>query len=107
VTDKPKCQAKIWHQFYHYGCGRTATVDGKWCKQHDPERIKKRNAEREAEWRAEFAARDEAHRQERVRSEYMGHFTVALRSIADGHTDPRQLAKDILLSYETEIAEKV
>jgi len=42
VTDKPKCHHKMGRNFHAVQCSRAAVVDGKWCRQHDPEAVKRR-----------------------------------------------------------------
>lgn len=62
--------------------------DGAFCKQHDPAAA----AERRAKHEAKHAARTIEWRfQSRGRA-----FAEALKQIADGHNDPRQVARDAL-----------
>ena len=42
MTDKPKCHHKMGRNFHAVQCSRAAVVDGKWCRQHDPEAVKRR-----------------------------------------------------------------
>lgn len=92
----PRCQEVVqaywtnWPSFHQ--CERRAKVDGRWCKQHDPEAVKAREAERTAKWNADMATR---------RVELAGQrFLNALRQIADGHNDPRTLARDTIKEFE-------
>lgn len=56
-------------------CSRKGTVErhGKlWCKQHDPEAVAARKAERKAKWDAEAEAKDAAHRAARDLAQRLG-----------------------------------
>ncbi len=58
--EKHTCVKPVWVSYHHYPCGKTAKVqrDGKWyCGTHDPERLEKKRAERNARWDEETYAR--------------------------------------------------
>ncbi len=91
--DYAKCCARVLGGAYS---GSTQCVrknghgpDGAYCKQHDPDARKAKNAERDAKWQAE---RDEKARQ----ADFARECQAAITAIADGHNDPRALAKDIV-----------
>jgi len=52
MNEPRKCQETVYHSGMFTGCrcDRRAVVDGKWCRQHDPEAVKAKRAKREAEW---------------------------------------------------------
>lgn len=52
----PQCQARVHkpHSFRSQQCSRKAVVDNRWCKQHSPEAVAKRDAERTARYREEM-----------------------------------------------------
>lgn len=91
-----QCIAAVHFYIGRFGdfkqCTRKAVVDGCWCKQHDPAAIRKRDLEKQKEEKLQnqiesrrwwFKARGEK-------------FYDALKAIADGHNDARQLAKEVL-----------
>lgn len=82
--------------FYQCGRKRGHGPGLAYCKQHDPEAVKaKREAkerENQARWAAEKAARDKA---QRVRVKFP-EYEAALKAIAEGHDDPRTLARNVL-----------
>lgn len=69
--------------------------DGAYCKQHDPEAAAKRKAEVDER---------EAVRWRKQRLEWAGpRFYVVLKQIADGHNDPRSIAREAIAAYDTEV----
>lgn len=96
APDYDRCCAKL-HDRYHpggYQCTRKRGhgPDEAYCKQHDPAAVK----QREAEARAKFIAE-----RNRERVKWFGPtFLAALRQIADGHNDPRTLAKETIETFE-------
>jgi hypothetical protein len=78
----------------HHQCAnrRNAGPDKAYCKVHDPEAVK-----------ARAAASDRKYRDETNRQQVQWHgssFLAALRQIADGHNDPRSLAREVIEKYE-------
>lgn len=68
--------------------------DGAYCKQHDPEAATKRRAEVDER---------EAARWRKQRLEWAGPcFYAVLKQIADGHNDPRSIAREAIAAYDTE-----
>ena len=73
TENKKQCSVRVqsndrWGLFHPYPCSKTAIVerDGKWyCKIHDPEYIKAKQAKRSAEFNKEWA---EGHQQDELRS---------------------------------------
>lgn len=65
---------------------------GEYCKQHDPAAVKARREKSDSEWKAKF-------NKDRVRY-YGASFLAVLQQIADGHNDPRTLAKETIEAYE-------
>lgn len=68
--------------------------DEAYCKQHSPEAQANRNAKSDASYK-------EKRRNQRIEW-YAPRFLNALQQIADGHNDPRTLAKDIIADFESE-----
>jgi hypothetical protein len=64
-----------------------------FCGLHDPEAVAAREAVRDAERRAEEAKRDSA---DRRRWDRPTEYRDALRQIATGHNDARQIAAEVL-----------
>lgn len=74
----------------HHQCGRKRGYgpDKAYCKQHDPEAVKARREASEAKYNAEFNKR---------RYQWHGRkFFDVLKIIADGHNDPRTLARETI-----------
>lgn len=88
---------------YHpggYQCTRKRGFgpDEAYCKQHDPQAVAAREAKRNAKYDAEW---------ERRRIEIAGaRFFAALRQIADGHNDPRALAREAIAPFLTKEADQ-
>lgn len=75
-------------------CGRKRGYgpDKAYCKQHDPEAVKARQASQERKYYDEM---------NKKQSQWHGpKFLAVLRKIADGHNDPRSIAKDVIEEYE-------
>lgn len=87
----PRCQephvaAQGGWRFYQ--CKKAAMAGSRFCKQHDPDEVKKRDQQRQARSDREWRKR---------RIELNGdRFMRALKQIADGHNDPRALAQETL-----------
>ena len=94
--DLTRCceEVRIPHGWQYYQCARKRGhgPDGEYCKQHDPAAVKARKEKSEAEWRAKF-------NKERVKY-YGATFLKVLQEIADGHNDPRTLAKETIDAFE-------
>ena len=60
-----------------------------YCKQHDPIAVKAKKDAREAAWREKWE------REKRIRDRPFA-YADALKAIADGHNDPRTLARETL-----------
>jgi len=73
---------------WFYQCKRAASVNNKWCKQHDPVAVAARETASQAKWDKEW---------ERRKKELDGpQYYAVLKQIAAGHNDPRRLAKEAL-----------
>lgn len=87
-----------------YGCSRQAMPGSKFCFQHDPVNIKKKQDERHAKWKRESEARERVRQITRAREEreanYRKESEAALRKIAEGDNDPRRLARKVLKILE-------
>ena len=70
--------------------------DGAYCKQHDPDAVAARRAESDAKYKAE---RDAAYAKWK-RERHAPAMLTALRQIAEGHNDPRELAAGIVAAFE-------
>lgn len=67
-------------------------MKGDYCNVHDPEKVAKKEAEREAIAKVSWARR---------RKEIHGAaFYKALEEIAEGHNDPRALANEVLDKFD-------
>ena len=105
-----KCCGETRGDGWHRGrCSRAGVVEraGKfYCRQHDPEAVALRRAEREAEWdrkwaeqkAARDAAKAAADRQARLAALAPGAIAI-LDQIARGHNDPRGAASDFLSAH--------
>ena len=62
---------------------------GAWCKQHNPEAVKAKREARDKAWKAKWAA-------ERREGAFKAECQSAIRAIASGHNDPRELAQGII-----------
>jgi hypothetical protein len=98
--DFSRCAASVHDRdgFGIYQCRRKNGhgPEGAWCKQHDPEAIKKRRDAETAKWRAEWAARQAAQKQKNNDKRLRPIYEAALRKIAGGSNDPRKDAEDAL-----------
>lgn len=77
-------------------------VDGAeygFCKQHDPETVKARDAARRDQWRLERERKDREYDRQKREREAMGACKAALEQIAAGHNDPRALAVETLALF--------
>lgn len=87
-----------------YGCTREAQAGSKFCFQHDPVNIKKKQDERHAKWKRESEARERMwaikEAREAREASYRTESEAALRKIAEGHNDPRRLARKVLKILE-------
>lgn len=89
-----QCCKEVWRSgTWRPGrCSKPGKIEreGKfYCSVHDPVARSARNAERDARWAAEREASDRAYR---FKNECMD----AIRAIAAGHNDPRELAQSIM-----------
>lgn len=89
---KPRCRASVPEpRVGSHQCNKPGVVevDGAWlCKVHDPKAQAERQRVQSEKWEAESRKR---------RLEYRGPlFARALQQIADGHNDPRELARQAL-----------
>lgn len=74
---------------------------GAYCKQHDPEEVKRRDQERSRKYESEmYPKRMNWHRQK-----WADELKGVLQEIAAGHNDPRALAQDIITRMESEAPE--
>lgn len=81
-----------WPRFHQCRFKRGYGPEGAFCKIHDPEAKRRRDAEKEARWKREHRAR--------MRGACGPKFLDALRRIADGHNDPRGLAREIVDEFD-------
>lgn len=94
---RPRCQERIARyigSWPHFGqCLRAAAV-GDRCKQHSPEVRAHKAAKREEQANADRRQR---------RLEWAGpRFYEALKQIAEGHNDPRIVAREAIKEYKDE-----
>ena len=94
---KQKCSAIVQSSggFHFYACSRppNVSIEGKlYCAVHDPMAVAGREKKKEETWKIK-------HAQEMIR--WNGpRFLKALREIADGCPDPRNVARDAIKGYE-------
>lgn len=67
-----------------------------FCGVHDPLVVMEKRAAREAQWRKEWDARDAMEKRRRNRDRAEKRCVEVLREIADGHNDPRAIAREAL-----------
>lgn len=92
APDLARCAAKVSNGMFGYQqCSRANGngPHGAWCKQHDPDARKAKSEARIEKWRAEYDTKD------RLGKAIDALFT-ALDAIEAGHSDPRELAHDVL-----------
>lgn len=88
--------------FYSHQCSRKPVS---WfgalgyCKAHDPLLQKQKREARYKAWDDEYRRKADLRKAEARRAELGVEAAAALRSIADGHNDPRSLASEILAKY--------
>ena len=96
--DFTRCCAEVadtstgWTRFHQCSRKRGHGPDEAYCKTHDPAAVKAKRDEAQRKY-------DEKWAKERVKS-WGPTFYEALKQIADGHNDARQLAKDVLEKFE-------
>ena len=92
---KPRCQERVVRYIGNWStggqCYRSAAI-GDRCKQHDPERVKKKTLERNA-----IADQKWQHRRKEIHG---ARFYNALKQIANGHNNPRTLAQGVVNKFE-------
>jgi hypothetical protein len=92
--DFTRCCEEVYANFQSHQCGRKRGFgpDKAYCKQHDPDAVKARRAASERKYLDEINAKQ---------SQWHGpKFLAVLRQIADGHNDPRSIAKEAIEEYE-------
>lgn len=95
---KPQCRASV----HRLRCGSQqcakpghVEIDGVWlCRTHDPAAIAERDRAASERWQAKHEQRMRPHRMQAA-------FREALQQIADGHNDPRALARAALDAWTT------
>lgn len=100
-----KCCATTWSGGWsRYSCSREAQPGSQFCFQHDPVNIETKQKERHEKWRRESEARERIRQITQARQErearYRTESEAALRKIAEGHNDPRRLARKVLKILE-------
>ena len=95
APDYNRCCVAVWRDKLSKGsqCNRPRGYgpDEAYCKQHDPAAKEARNKKSEAVW-------NERYNKERY-SIHGRNFFDALKKIADGHNDPRALAKEVIKEF--------
>jgi hypothetical protein len=81
-----------WGLYHQCTRPRGYGPDAAYCKQHDPEVVNARKEKADTEYRKK-------HRADMTRV-YGSSFLRALRQIAEGHNDPRSLAKEIVSDFD-------
>lgn len=89
-----------WSRLYQCSRKNGHGPHGAWCKQHDPEAVKTRDAERRSAWKAQQEA-EKAERQRKEReASFLKECAGAVRQIADGHNDPSGLCRAVIAKFE-------
>jgi len=83
-----------------YGCSRQAQPGSKFCFQHDPKNIEAAHEKRKKKWEEESRVREIVRARERRRFDFNQTTESVLRQIAEGHNDPRALARKTLRILE-------
>ena len=64
---KDKCSVRVWKRWGNHGCYKKPKVfrNGKWyCTIHDPARVAKKKAAKDAQWEREWAESEKQYRLE-------------------------------------------
>lgn len=99
--ERIQCCKSIFYSghFSSFLCSRSGKVqhEGKWyCTIHDPERVARKDAERQARWEAErLRQRALWDYQNKVKA-FTSECINAVQAIADGHNDARSLCTELL-----------
>ena len=98
TPDFSRCCVKVrdgssrWPHYYQCSRKNGHGPDGAYCKQHVPDVVAKRDEERRER---------ELARYRKQQMEWAGpRWFNVLKQIADGHNDPRSLAKEAIKGYE-------
>ena len=82
MTDaKPKCKQRVYPLgggFTGSQCSRSATVDGKWCKTHDPVGRGEKQAEKDKAWSAKWDAESRERRRHAAAIRYFPDLVAAI-----------------------------
>lgn len=89
--DKSRCAVEVsgrerWPSYSQCSRPRGHGPGGMYCKQHDPATVSSRDDASMKRWK------EKAHRQGRPHRQLVA-YRDALRAIADGHNDPREIAR--------------
>lgn len=99
-ADKRYCVASVWDgRMGSYQCSRKPKHQyggHGWCAQHYPPNEHARKEARQAEWRRESDARTARYEREAAWQKQRDAAMEAIRQIAEGHNDPRALAREVL-----------
>lgn len=99
--DPARCCVEVrgterWANYSQCARKRGYGPEGAYCKQHDPDAVKARNAAREADRKAEWAEKSRKWELERLAPRMKS----ALEAIRDGHNDPAALAREVLAEFK-------
>ena len=102
APDYARCCAEVAYppSWQHRQCTRKRGhgPDGAYCKQHDPDAVRAKRLAQQEKWEKEWAA-------SRLDARHKAHapaMLAALRQIAEGHNDPRELAAGIVAAFEAD-----
>lgn len=104
--DLTKCAHKVvryergWPRYSQCSRKNGHGPHGAYCGQHDPDAVAKRAEARDAAWRAEREAQRNTAEAARKLEAFREAAVAAIRQIAAGHNDPRQLAADVIAKHE-------
>lgn len=104
TTDQDRCQKQVWDRDSHWGsyqCSRRGVVerDGKlYCKQHDPEAVKARQAERDAKAGARYAAKIAAKQDAAELAAQLGAGVPHYNPVSDSFNGSIVLSRDEVLA---------
>lgn len=83
-----KCKATVWNgesfSARRRPCERNASTPAGYCKQHDPELVKARNAERDARWKRESEINNKRWRLEAAAQDLLDACKTAYENTPDG-----------------------
>lgn len=95
--DPTRCRGSVWSNFTSYQCSRKPGDSG-YCKTHDPEIKKAKDAERSAAWKAKWEAEKAEQRKKKHIADVTEEMVCFVRAIADGQVTCPSLSAERLVA---------